>query len=74
LGGLLFLIPGFISDVLGLLLIFPLTRVLIREVVLNRMRYSISKGEQPAVRKGKTGSSSRKPFGRDGVEDAEIIE
>ena len=73
-GGILFLLPGFISDILGMLLIFPPTRFLVRELVLMRMRDRISKGEQTAVRKGKTESSPRKTVGRDGAEDAEIIE
>jgi UPF0716 protein FxsA len=37
-GGLLLIAPGFVTDGLGLLLLFPPTRVLARRVVKNRFR------------------------------------
>ena len=36
-GGALLLAPGFVSDVLGLLLLFPLTRAPLRAVLVRRM-------------------------------------
>ena len=51
LGGLLFIFPGFVSDALGLLLIFPLTRWGIRWMVIAgfRMRVQTSQGFHRSV-------------------------
>ena len=38
LGGLLLILPGFISDAFGLVVLFPPTRALIRNVVKRRVR------------------------------------
>lgn len=40
-GGLLLLIPGFVSDAFGLLLLFPPTRVLARKFVKRRFRVRV---------------------------------
>ncbi len=84
LGGVLFVIPGFITDGIGLLLIFPPTRWLIR--------YWISKstaagfmaqqasgrfgGSQSAARstRGSQGPAQEIPRPRGTVQDAEIID
>nr|MBA3338762.1 FxsA family protein [Geodermatophilaceae bacterium] len=41
LGGLLIFIPGFVSDVAGLLCLFPATRPLIRRLILGRVARKI---------------------------------
>src|SRR5271165_4722286 len=40
-GGLLVMIPGFLSDVLGLLLVLPPTRAVARRLLLPRLRSSV---------------------------------
>jgi UPF0716 protein FxsA len=37
-GGLLLILPGFISDAIGLIVLFPPTRALVRNVVKRRLR------------------------------------
>lgn len=44
-GGILLVVPGFISDILGLLLLIPLTRTLIKAVIQTQMKSMINKGE-----------------------------
>ncbi|EIT85439.1 phage T7 F exclusion suppressor FxsA [Fictibacillus macauensis ZFHKF-1] len=44
LGGLLLLIPGFLTDVVGLLLLFPPTRVLAKVWVVKYVGQKINKG------------------------------
>ena len=41
LGGLLFVFPGFISDILGLILVFPLTRWIVRWFVLAGLKVQV---------------------------------
>ncbi len=69
LGGLLVLLPGFVSDVLGLLCLFPATRPLIRRVVVggvarkigvNRVRSRRVDGLDPGA-----GGAARSPGASD---------
>jgi len=45
LGGLLMVLPGFISSIVGLLLLLPPVRALLRPVVLARARRRIDRGQ-----------------------------
>ncbi|MBF0569617.1 MAG: FxsA family protein [Candidatus Omnitrophica bacterium] len=73
LGGVFFIIPGFISDVLGLLLLFPLTRWLFKYALkgslVSNYRARTSRGEalQPRSYQG---------FGtkKQDAQDAQIVE
>jgi len=65
LGGLLMVLPGFVTSVIGLLLLVPPVRALLRPVVLARARRRIERGQaQFAVftNAGSPGSASS-PFG-----------
>lgn len=42
--GALFIFPGFVSDVLGFLLLFPLTRVLIRLLLQSQLKKTMQSG------------------------------
>jgi UPF0716 protein FxsA len=44
IGGLLMMLPGFVSDVVGLLLVLPPTRRLVRQVVLLRLATRLPAG------------------------------
>ena len=46
LGGLLFIFPGFISDILGLILVFPLTRWIVRWFVLAGMQVRVQDAQR----------------------------
>lgn len=74
IGGLLFVFPGFISDGLGLLLIFPPTRFLIRLFFLGSMRGNLKTYSSNGPRPGPSSSRKDRPIGRDGAQDAEIVE
>jgi UPF0716 protein FxsA len=74
LGGLLFVFPGFISDIFGLILIFPLTRWLVRACVLTGFKQRTQKSQ---TFERSTGSSE--PNGPEGLDkrqavDAEVVE
>jgi UPF0716 protein FxsA len=73
MGGILFIVPGFISDILGFLLIFPVTRWLFRWWVLLAIR---SNFRSRAERKPGSGAGGQAPGRRDrgDVQDAEIVE
>ncbi|WP_442601468.1 FxsA family protein [Paenibacillus sp. KN14-4R] len=43
-GGILLIIPGFISDIFGLLMLFPLTRPIFQALILLFIRKGISNG------------------------------
>ena len=74
IGGLLFIFPGFISDVLGLLLIFPLTRWLIRMFLLQGIRSNLQMRPSSSTRSGTASGSPQKPVRRGDVSDAEIVD
>ncbi len=44
-GGILLLIPGFITDAFGLLLLFPLTRTLIKLILKHKINTMIKEGQ-----------------------------
>ena len=73
IGGLLFVLPGFISDGLGLLLIFPPTRWIIRIFFLAAIQSKIQPIQSPGSGAARRQQSS-KPVGHDGAVDAEIVE
>jgi len=84
LGGVLFIIPGFITDGLGLLLIFPPTRWCIKWLVSRNVAANFTTrraaGGFEGFQANNPSSSQRKPVSRDKpvargpVEDAEIVE
>jgi UPF0716 protein FxsA len=79
LGGLLLLLPGFISDVLGLILVLPFTRPLVRGIVvplLGRRLLVVGQGGMGASGMG-TGGTRQDPSGGPGagpVIEGEIID
>lgn len=74
LGGVLFVFPGFISDILGVLCVFPLTRWVIRWFVLMGFKVHTSGAPRPAPRAN--GRPVNKPGGidRGHAVDAEVVE
>lgn len=74
LSGILFVFPGFISDALALVLLFPLTRWLIRSLLLTGVK---SDQQRRSQKEGKASFSSQQQqsnFNRSNVEDAQIVE
>ena len=73
LGGILFIIPGFISDVLGLFFLFPVTRWCAKWIFLRNLKSAYdaraARGQAPQP-KSYQGFSARKGD----AEDAEIVE
>ena len=73
LGGVLFIIPGFISDVFGLFLLFPVTRWCAKWIFLRNLKSAYTarsaRGESPQP-KSYQGFSARKGD----AEDAEIVD
>lgn len=73
LAGMFFVFPGFISDAIGLLLLFPLTRWLIRSLFLKGVKGDQQRrSRQPFAEPRPPLHSSRRARGD--VEDAEIVE
>lgn len=72
LGGLFFLFPGFISDIIGLLMVFPLTRFLLGIFI----RFWMADARKPGSpkRPEKKQNSGRDGFYTDQAEDAQIRE
>ncbi|MBF0618683.1 MAG: FxsA family protein [Candidatus Omnitrophica bacterium] len=73
-GGILFMIPGFLSDILGVFFVFPLTRWLFRWLILRKIGADLSRR---ASHPGEAVQANRMPppaAGRGRVEDAEIVE
>jgi UPF0716 protein FxsA len=67
-GGALLLTPGFISDILGIVLLLPPTRALVRAVLVRRFasRMVASMGA-PSVSPGRTGSRPRQAYDVEGT-------
>lgn len=74
IGGLLFAFPGFISDALGLLLIFPPTRVVVRFLILGSLKSNLTARHSYVKEKDPSQPPGKAPISRQGAEDAEIIE
>ncbi len=74
LGGVLFVFPGFISDIMGLVLVFPPTRWVVRYFVVAGFRGHVtpSSGEGAPVRPASRRTTEG--IGRGPVEDAEVVE
>lgn len=72
LGGLFFLFPGFISDIIGLLMVFPLTRFLLG--ILIRSWMTDTRKARSPKRPTKQKNSGRDGFYTDQAEDAQIRE
>ncbi|MFD0588356.1 FxsA family protein [Paenibacillus sp. GCM10027627] len=51
LGGLLLLIPGFFSDLLGLALLLPITRPIFRHIVLQWLEKKMKSGDGFTIRR-----------------------
>ena len=84
LGGILFVIPGFITDGFGLILIFPPTRWVVRWLISKRVATGFMKGQaggfsggfqaDPAAFGAPKRPVREVPRSRGQVEDAEILE
>jgi len=73
IGGLLFIFPGFISDAFGLLLIFPVTRWIIRGLIFQGIRTNLQ-ARQGASGRSRPPKSPQRPKPHEDISDAEIIE
>ena len=60
-GGAFLITPGFITDVVGVLLLVPPTRALIRRFAVGRLRHRIE------IRAGRVADEPRHPFDVDGT-------
>ncbi|MEI8012540.1 MAG: FxsA family protein [Candidatus Omnitrophota bacterium] len=75
LGGILFVLPGFLSDALGLILVFPLTRALVRMALIAGFKgrlasaSAVAEGQVKPVQKSVAGQVDR-----GAVEDAEVLD
>ena len=65
-GGIALLTPGFITDVLGLLLLFPVTRVGIKWLLRRKFESMIKQGQ--VVQFGSFGTRSRRVNGYDDID------
>lgn len=69
LGGMLILIPGFVSDVFGLLVLFPPTRGLLHKAWLRRIEH-----RTPGGYPGPYGHTERTPADRGDIIEGEVVE
>ncbi len=74
LGGLLFVFPGFLSDILGLLLLFPLTRWLVRFFVVSGFKTRVRASGAPARESQQKDPKVTGGMDRAGAVDAEVVE
>ncbi len=65
-GGIALLTPGFITDVLGLFLLFPVTRAGVKWVLRRRFQSMIARGQ--VVQFGSSGATSRRSNGYDDID------
>ena len=65
-GGIALLTPGFITDVLGLLLLFPLTRAGIKWLLLRQFQSMIARGQ--VVHFGSLGTTGRRADSYDDID------
>ena len=63
-GGLLLIVPGFVTDAIGLLLLFPPTRVVARSGLKRRFRARVTYLNAP----GRDPLDGRRHDGRDGID------
>ena len=76
LGGLLFVFPGFITDILGLILVFPLTRWIVRWFVITGFRARVQGGPSQSFKPSAQPASQDRDQGFDKGKavDAEVVE
>ena len=74
LGGVLFVLPGFISDALGLILVFPLTRALVRMALIKGFKGKFTAAPNRAGRVDPVPRPIRANVDRGNVEDAEVVD
>lgn len=74
--GVLFIFPGFVSDMLGFLLVFPVTRWLLKLLLFRQAVFSRQPRHDAARRPPKAGKTPPKARGidRDDAQDAEIVD
>ena len=65
-GGIAMLTPGFITDVLGLFLLFPVTRAGVKWVLRRKFQSMIARGQ--VVQFGSFGATSRRSNGYDDID------
>jgi UPF0716 protein FxsA len=74
LGGLLFVFPGFISDILGLVLVFPLTRWIVRWLVLAGMQLRVNDPRRPQRPVPPVEPKGHQGLDKGKAVDAEVVE
>jgi UPF0716 protein FxsA len=74
LGGLLFVFPGFISDIVGLVLVFPLTRWIVRWFVLAGMQMQVKDPRRPKPSVASAGAKRPQGMDKGHAVDAEVVE
>lgn len=73
-GGLLFVFPGFISDIMGLALVFPLTRWAVRALVLAGMQMKVQAPHGPRHPVESKGPQGPRGMDKGRAVDAEVVE
>ncbi len=67
-GGALLLTPGFLSDVLGLLLLLPPTRAVVRRILVRRFQHRmVASMTRPGAPHGTPGPRPRQPYDIEGT-------
>ena len=67
-GGALLLTPGFLTDVLGLVLLLPPTRALVRGILVRRFQHRmVVSMRRSGMARGAPGSRPRQPYDIDGT-------
>ena len=75
LGGVLFIIPGFISDIIGFFFIFPLTRWVIRSFVVLALKARVqAMGPQARADEGGRKDAPRTGIDHGRAVDAEVVD
>jgi UPF0716 protein FxsA len=73
-GGALLLTPGFLSDILGLVLLLPPTRAVVRRVLLRRFAGRVVAGATSGAQARMFGFGARPGPGRRGAGDDDVVD
>jgi UPF0716 protein FxsA len=66
-GGALLLTPGFLSDLLGLVLLLPPSRAVVRRILVRRFQHRmVASMTQPGAPRGTPGRRARQPYDVEG--------
>jgi UPF0716 protein FxsA len=74
LGGLLFVFPGFISDAAGFILVFPLTRWIVRWLAVSGFKMKVGQAQTRPFARPSREAGAPHSIDRGNVTDAEVIE